>query len=108
MPYRELTMIDIKEVPRRWSARQSLHRIARETGVDRKTVRRYVHAANSCSLPRGREPTEYEVHEIAGVQARPLPDPSAEWQAVAARRERIEAWLTKKRPLRLTKVRTRA
>jgi hypothetical protein len=45
-------MIDIKEVLRRWSARQSLHRIARETGVDRKTVRRYVHAANSCSLPQ--------------------------------------------------------
>jgi transposase len=107
MPYRELTMIDIKEVLRRWSARQSLHRIARETGVDRKTVRRYVHAANSCSLPQGREPTEDEVHEVAQrVQARPLPDPSAEWQAIEAHRERIEAWLTKKRPLRLTKVHT--
>lgn len=107
MPYRELTMIDIKEVLRRWSARQSLHRIARETGVDRKTIRRYVHAATSCSLPQGREPTEDEIHEVAQrVQARPLPDPSAEWQAVAAHRERIEAWLTKKRPLRLTKVHT--
>jgi hypothetical protein len=51
MPYRELTMIDIKEVLRRWSARQSLHRIARGTGVDRKAVRRYVHTADSCSLP---------------------------------------------------------
>jgi predicted DNA-binding transcriptional regulator YafY len=50
-------MIDIKEVLRRWSARQSLHRIARETGVDRKTVRRYVHAAQSCSMPQGRELT---------------------------------------------------
>jgi predicted transcriptional regulator len=42
-------MIDIKEVLRRWSARQSLHQIAHETGVDRKTVRRYVRAAVSCS-----------------------------------------------------------
>jgi predicted transcriptional regulator len=37
-------MTDIKGVLRRWSARQSLHRIARESGVDRKTVRRYVMA----------------------------------------------------------------
>ena len=47
MPYRELTMIDIKEVLRRWSARQSLHHIARDTGVDRKTVRRYIRAATA-------------------------------------------------------------
>ncbi len=107
MPYRELTMIDIKEVLRRWSARQSLHHIARDTGVDRKTVRRYIHAARSCSLPQDRELTEGEVHEVAQrVQARPLPDPSAEWQAVEAHKDRIEAWLTKKRPLRLTKVHT--
>jgi transposase len=107
MPYRELTMIDIKEVLRRWSARQSIHRIARETGVDRKTVRRYVHAAQSCSLPQGRELTEGEIHEVAQrVQSRPLPDPSAEWREIATHKERIEAWLTKKRPLRLTKVHT--
>jgi hypothetical protein len=40
-------MIDIKDVLRCWRARQSLHRIARETGADRKTVRRYVHASQS-------------------------------------------------------------
>lgn len=107
MPYRELTMIDIKEVLRRWSAEQSIHRIARETGVDRKTVRRYVRAAQSCSLPQGRELTEGEIHEVGQrVQTRPLPDASAEWQAVATHKERIEEWLTRKRPLRLTKVHT--
>jgi transposase len=107
MPYRELTMIDIKEVLRRWSARQSLHRIARETGVDRKTVRRYVHAAQSCSLPQDRELTEGEIHEVAQrVQSRPVADASAEWQAVAAHEQRIAEWLTRKRPLRLTKVHT--
>ena len=107
MPYRELTMIDIKEVLRRWSARQSLHRIARETGVDRKTVRRYVHAAHSCSLPKDRELTEGEIHEVAQrVQSRPVVDASAEWQAVAVHEKRIEEWLTSTRPLRLTKVHT--
>jgi hypothetical protein len=37
----------IKEVLRRWSAEQSLHQIARETRLDRKTVRRYVKVAES-------------------------------------------------------------
>jgi hypothetical protein len=47
--------------------------------------------------------TEGEIHEVAQrVQARPVPDASAEWQAVEAHKDRIEACLTKKRPLRLT------
>ncbi|HTQ44962.1 MAG TPA: IS21 family transposase [Polyangiaceae bacterium] len=100
-------MIDIKEVLRRWSARQSVRRIARETGVDRKTVRRYIRAAESCSLPQDRELAEAEIHEVAQrVQSRPVPDASAEWQAVAAHETRIAEWLTRKRPLRLTKVHT--
>jgi hypothetical protein len=36
--------------------------------------------------------------------SRPRPNASAEWQAVAAHKERIKGWLTNKRPLRLTKV----
>jgi hypothetical protein len=85
-------------------ARQSLYHIARNTGVDRRTVRRSIHAAQSCSRPQDRED---EIHEVAQrVQARPLPGPSAEWQAVEAHKDRTEAWLTKTRPLRLTKVRT--
>src|SRR4051794_22127668 len=42
IPTGRLTMIEIKEVLRRWSAQQSLHPIARETSLDRQTVRRYV------------------------------------------------------------------
>ena len=41
MPYRELTMIDVKEVLRRWQADHSARKIAEETGTDRKTVARY-------------------------------------------------------------------
>src|SRR3954462_6187937 len=40
--FRELTMIEVREVIRRWQAKQSLREVARETGLDRKTVRRYV------------------------------------------------------------------
>jgi transposase len=105
MSYRELTMTDIKEVLRRWSARQSIHKIARESGIDRKTVRRYVKAAESCVLERGREPSEAEIHEIAQrVQARPLPERSEEGSAIEPYRERIVEWLGRHRPLRVSKI----
>ena len=47
MAYRELKMIEVKEVLRRAAEGHSLRRIARETGLDRKTVRRYVEAAQA-------------------------------------------------------------
>ena len=107
MSYRELTMIDVKELLRRWAARHSSRKIARETGTDRGTVARYVAVAEQLGLTRDCEPSEAEVHEVAQrVQSRPLPTTSAEWAAVATHRRRIEEWLTAKRPLRLTKVHT--
>ena len=50
--------------------------MARETRFDRKTVGRYFAAAAALSLSREREPTEEEVHAVAGrVQARPVRGP---------------------------------
>jgi transposase len=110
MPYRELTMIDVKEVLRRWSAGHGDRKIGREAGVDRKTVARYTDAAKTLGLERGRELTDEEVHQIAQcVQSRPLLSSSEEWNEVAQHRERIERWLKgdkETRPLRLTKVHT--
>jgi response regulator of citrate/malate metabolism len=45
MAFRELTMIEVKEVLRRKQAGHGVRRIARETGMDRKTVRRYIEAS---------------------------------------------------------------
>src|SRR5579884_2140057 len=107
MPYRELTMIDVKEVLRRWSAGQGDRRIGRETGADRKTVARYTRAAQRLGLRRGAEPTEDQVHGVAQcVQSRPTAAPSEEWNDVAQHRDHIERWLggdRDTRPLRLTK-----
>jgi hypothetical protein len=47
MAYREVSVIEIKEVLRLWLAGQSLREVTRLAGVDRKTVRRYVQAAGS-------------------------------------------------------------
>jgi len=107
MSYRELTMIDVKELLRRWSAGHSNRKIAREAGADRATVKRYVDVAGDLGIERGHEFTDDEIHEIAQrIQARPVPDASAEWNAVAKHKERIEEWLGRKRPLKLTKIRT--
>lgn len=107
MAYRELNMMDVKELLRRWSAGHSDRKIARETGTDRKTVSRYTAVAKRLQLPRERALSDEEVHEVAQrVQARPLPQRSAEWLEVAQHRERIVAWLDAKRPLRLSKIHT--
>jgi transposase len=107
MTYRELTMIDVRELLRRWSAGQRDRQIARETSTNRKTVARYRIVAEELGLPRDRELTDGEIHEVAQrVQARPEQDASAERKEVAAHRERITEWLGRSRPLRLSKIHT--
>ena len=105
MAYRELTMIDVKELLRRLQAGQSVRRVARESGADRKTVRRYAEAAERCGLEPGVALTDEWVAEVArAVQGRPAPAPSEAWQTLVPWRPRIEAWLSGERPLRLVRV----
>jgi transposase len=96
-------MQDVREVLRRFQAGQSARQIARETGLDRKTVGRYLVQARAEGI------AEAVTDEMAGavgkrVQERPLPPPSEQWRALEARRTQIEAWLTAERPLRLVRV----
>ena len=50
-------------------------------------------------------PTDEMVHQVAQrVQARPLPERSNEWSAIAVHKDRIEHWLAARRPLRLSKI----
>lgn len=86
-------MIEVREVLRRFGAGQAVRRIARETGVGRNTVDRYVAAARARGYEAG-EPTDELVAQVAqDVQARPVPEPSEQRLALAARREQIETWL---------------
>src|SRR5690606_29561785 len=50
MAYREVSMIEIKEVLRQWLAGIPKKRIAAQLGIDPKTVRRYVAQAEECGL----------------------------------------------------------
>ena len=53
MAYRELGVVEVREVLRRFCAGDGLRAIARATGVDRKTVAEFVAAASSVGLRRG-------------------------------------------------------
>jgi transposase len=103
MSYRELSMIEVKEVLRRTRAGHSIRKIARETGLDRKTVRRYLRAAEEEGLPAEAELTDEVLQgAVHRVQHREPPSPSEVRAQLAAHREQIAAWLEE--GLKLTKV----
>lgn len=106
MSFRELTMTDVKEVLRRWTAGQSVRQMARESGVDRKTVRRYIEAAKSVGLTLASPLDDSALEEIVQrVQSRPLPAPSSVRKTIESVRPRIEKWLHQEpRPLRLARI----
>ncbi|WP_327097400.1 hypothetical protein OIE68_00500 [Nocardia vinacea] len=52
MSYREVSVIEIREILRLWLQGRGLREVARLSGSDRKTVRRYVERAQSCGLDR--------------------------------------------------------
>jgi transposase len=112
--YRELHMLDVKEVLRRWQAEQSARAIARAGVGERKTVGRYIAAAKGLGIGAKDELSDDVVRRVLlAVQERPLPEPSEQWRALQAERERIEKWLRppppppgepKQRPLRLVRI----
>ena len=53
MAYREVGMLEVKEVLRLWLGGAAKKRIARQLGLDPKTVRRYVEVAEANGLERG-------------------------------------------------------
>ena len=106
MSFRELTMVDVRELLRRYQAGEPARRAARECGADRKTVKRYYEAARECAVSAGVELTDELVGEVGKrVQARPAPPPSDAWQALVPARDQIETWLAADRPLRLVRIR---
>jgi hypothetical protein len=52
MALREVPVFEVRELLRLWLRQESLHGIERLAGVDRKTVRRYVKAAEDLGLRR--------------------------------------------------------
>lgn len=106
MGFREVPVVEVREVLRLWCAGQGVRAIARLAGVDRKTVRRYVAAAAAAGLERvgGQDQLTDDLLGAAIGGARPV-RPSGHgstWALLEEQRgflkEKVEAGL------RLTKV----
>ena len=66
MGYREVHVVEVREVVSLWSRGETLRSISRLSGLDRKTVRRYVKAAQQCSCRVGELVTDEVVGDVIG------------------------------------------
>jgi transposase len=99
MAFREVSVIEVREVLRAWLAGAGFRRAAERAGVDRKTARRYVQAAEQAGVIRdgglGQLSDGVIGQVVAAVRpARPAGHGSA-WQLLQAEREQITAWVGK-------------
>jgi transposase len=106
MAYREVSVYEIKEVLRLWLRGEGYRGIDRLSGVDRKTVRRYVEAAVEAGLTR--DAGEAQLTDVViGVvcekvrPARPAGH-GAGWESLVPHEAEIKAWVDK--GLKLVKV----
>jgi transposase len=96
MPYREVRVVDCQEVLRRWLAGDGFRPIARATGLDRKTVRKFVTVALGLGLTRG-DPWPDEKVVAAFVTATKHPRsparPGDTEKVLLGLRDQIQQWL---------------
>ena len=99
-------MIELREVWRRYSAGEGVRAIARGTGIDRKTITKYVAAAVALGLRRGAPPPTEDQLAAFGREVRGMPvgRPAALAERLASPQGQIAAWLTD--GLRRTKIST--
>jgi hypothetical protein len=105
--FREVSMIEIKEVLRQWLAGVGKKRIGANVGLDPKTVRRYVKAAEACGLHAGAgvDTLTDEVVSLVlvGLAVVPTREHGETWQTCEKHREFVKGKLEDR--VRLTKVR---
>jgi transposase len=106
MAFREVPVYEIREVLRLRLGGEGYRAIARLTGVDRKTVRRYVEAAMAAGMDTKRGVEQLSDGLIGAVceavrPARPGGHGTA-WEALVPHEELIRGWV--KQDLKLTKI----
>jgi transposase len=98
--YREVHVVEVREVVRLWLQGESQRAISRLTGLDRKTVRRYVKAARQCGCVMGEAMTDDLVGEVIERVRSQGPGARGEsWAVCAAHRELLAGWTAKQVPL---------
>lgn len=107
MAYREVTMVEVKEVLRLWLGEMGKRRIAARLGLDPKTVRGYIGAARERGLERTAGEaalTDELVGQVLAARRRPAQRPHGDtWSRCAAHQAFIERHLRAK--VRLSKIR---
>lgn len=103
MAFREVSVTEIREVLRLWVMGEGLRSIERLVSCDRKTVRRYVQAAEAAGLTREGGQGQLSDELIGAVvetvrPARPRGRGVA-WQRCEAEREAIARWLEEDVPV---------
>ena len=97
MGFREVSVVEVFEVLRAWLAGLGLRKVAERAGVDRKTARRYVAAAEAAGLTReaGIEAlTDDLVGEVVEAVRPARPNGhGASWESLLAHEEQIRAWV---------------
>jgi hypothetical protein len=106
MAYREVSVYEIKEVLRLWLRGEGYRAIDRLSGVDRKTVRRYIEAAVAAGLTRDGGEAQLTDVVIGLVCERVRParpaGHGAGWESLLPHEAEIKAWVAK--DLKLVKV----
>ena len=97
MAFREVMVTEVREVLRAWLAGNGLRRVAEQAGVDRKTARRYVQAAEAVGLVRESGQAQLTDELIGQVvqEVRPArPGGYGEaWQTLEPWTEQVTGWV---------------
>jgi transposase len=95
--FREVDVIEVKEVLRGWLAGQGLRTVAARAGVDRKTARRYVQAAQAAGLVRDGGEAQLSDGLLGEVVAAVRPERAGghgvAWQVLEAHHDQLAAWI---------------
>jgi len=95
--FREVSVVEVVEVLRAWLEGHGLRRVAERAGVDRKTARRYVAAAEAAGLTReagvGAVSDELVGLVVEAVRPARPNGHGASWAALLEREEQITAWV---------------
>src|ERR1700682_3307591 len=95
--YREVSVIEVREVLRAWLSGAGLRTVAVRAGVDRKTARRYVDAAVAAGLDRDCGVDQLSDELIGAVVTAVRPDRpqghGSAWEVLCANHDRISTWV---------------
>ncbi len=97
MGFREVSVVEVREVLRAWLQGAGLRKAAERAGVDRKTARRYVAAAEAAGLVRDvgvGAVTDELVGQVVDAVRPARPDGhGGSWELLLAHEEQIRAWV---------------